>query len=47
MTCMLSSLAGGKVVVALEVSLSLKRLFFPHGYRVDTLLNRSPTARWL
>jgi acetoin utilization deacetylase AcuC-like enzyme len=47
MTCMLSSLAGGKVVVALEVSLFLKRLFFPYGYRVDTLLNRSPTAHWL
>jgi hypothetical protein len=47
MTCMLSTLAGGKVVVALEVSLSLKRRFLPYGYRADTRLNRSPTAHWL
>lgn len=50
MTYMLSTLAGGKVVVALEVSLSMKRRsfeFFPYGYRGDTLSNRSPTAHWL
>lgn len=47
MTCMLSSLAGGKVVVALEVSLSLKQLFFPYGYRADIRSSRSPTAHWL
>lgn len=50
MTYMLSTLAGGKVVVALEVSLSMKRRsfeFFPYGYRGDTRSNRSPTAHWL
>jgi acetoin utilization deacetylase AcuC-like enzyme len=47
MTYMLSTLAGGKVVVALEVSLSLKRCFFSYGCRVDTRSNRSPTVHWL
>jgi hypothetical protein len=48
MTYMLSTLAGGKVVAALEVSLSMKRYFqfFSYGYREDTLSRRSPTAHW-
>lgn len=50
MTYMLSTLAGGKVVVALEVSLSMKRCLFEsfsYGHRGDTRSNRSPTAHWL
>jgi hypothetical protein len=50
MTYMLSTLAGGKVVVALEVSLFMKRCSlesFPYGYRGDTRSNRSPAAHWL
>ena len=49
MTYMLSTLAGGKVVAALEVSLSMKRFSFEslsHGYRGDTRSNRSPIAHW-
>ena len=50
MTYMLSTLAGGKVVVALQVSLSVKRCSFelnPYGYRENTRSNHSPTALWL
>jgi hypothetical protein len=48
MTYMLSTLAGGKLVVALEVSLTLEtRHFFPHGRRADTRSNHCPIAHWL
>ena len=50
MTYMLSTLAGGKVVAALEVSSSMKRCsveLVPHGYRGGTPSNHSPIAHWL
>ncbi len=49
MTYMLSTLAGGKVVAALEVSFPQNHSpfqFFPYGYRGDTRSNRFPTAHW-